>query len=103
MVKDRETTWAHPYLSINKDRREIRYLGYILPLSVGEYKVLEAIIDLGVADKNEIKSHVPNCLKLSKASVSVHVCSINKKALALDGRKLVLWNKGVGYKLNKII
>ena len=95
-----------PYLEITKERKEVRYLGYILPLTVGEYEVLKAVFCSDrFLNKNDIKNLIDDDVsanvKLSVSSIPIHVCSINRKALMANGRKIVVYKKNMGYCINE--
>ena len=92
--------YVRPYLAINESAREIRYLGYKLALSAGEYEVIKAVmLSHNGITKMEIAESVRQGVKLSPSSVGVHVCSINKKARKLGGRNLIFCNKDKRYEI----
>lgn len=87
-----------PYLEIAEDDKEVRYLGYALPLTVGEYEVLKAVFySDGYIDKSRIRDFVPQDLKMSQASIPVHITAINKKSVKMGGKKLIGFKKNCGY------
>ena len=95
-----------PYLEMYPEEREVRYMGYRLPLTVGEYQVLKAVLSAEpLADKNAVKeitdADVTSDGKISLASIPVHIFSINKKAVTANGRKIVEFKKKIGYFINK--
>lgn len=63
-------------------------LGYPLHLTATEYGILSALCEQG--NYNAAKN---------AASVSVHVCAINKKAQTVGGRRLIRTVRGRGYYL----
>lgn len=91
-----------PYLEVVDKEREVRYLGYKLPLTTGEYEVFKAVFyHKGYADVETIMEKVPCDLKLSPNSIAVHVAAINKKSVALGGKKLVASKRLYGYFVNE--
>ena len=77
------------YLTIGEDKNNVYYLGYNLKLSPCEYRILALIGEYGRVPVDDLaaKLGLP-CEK--KGNVSVHICSINRKAKIIGGRKLVL-------------
>lgn len=95
-----------PYLEISPEKREVRYMGYVLPLTQGEQVVLWAVLcSDGFADKQDIKNIIDADMstdaKVSVESVPVHVFSINRKAKTANGRKIVEFRRNKGYFINK--
>ena len=87
-----------PYLSIDEKERTVRYLGYIMPLTSGEFEVLRAVaLAKAELDKKGIVKAVCDDVKLSELSVAAHICSINKKARELGGKNLVAMRRKKGY------
>lgn len=87
-----------PYLEVAEDERAVRYLGYRLPLTVGEYEVFKAVFyQRGFIDKKKIMEIASSDARLSEKSIAVHISSINKKALAQGGSKLIGFKKNCGY------
>ncbi len=84
----------------------ITYLGYSLLLSAGERCILEHLIRaMSKGQDNvsgtELGAHLPGLASDSTAAkVSVCVSRINKKALEIGGRQLILHNTSAGYRLN---
>lgn len=64
------------------------YLGYPMHLTPTEFAILHALQEKGTYDAGE-----------NAASVSVHVCAINKKAQSIGGRRLIRTLRGRGYRL----
>ena len=77
------------YLSIGENKNEVYYLGYNLKLSPCEYRLIASI-----AERERISiDNLAADLGLScdqKGNVPVHICSINRKAEIIGGRKLIL-------------
>ena len=79
------------------DENEAYLLGYELKLSPTERKILFTIAKSESITADALLELLPT--NLSRGNITVHICSINKKARLLSGRKLVLYEKG-SYKLN---
>lgn len=95
-----------PYLEISHEKREVRYMGYILPLTQGEQAVLCAVLAAeSFVCKHDIKDIIDNDLspdlKVSLESIPVHVFSINRKAMNAHGRKIVGFKRNNGYFINE--
>ena len=91
-----------PYLAINLEERSVRYLGYILPLTATEFEILRAIaLAEKEIDKQTVVSLVADRVKISAQSLSVHICSINKKARGIGGRNLIKMCRQKGYFVEK--
>ncbi len=91
-----------PYLAINLEERSVRYLGYILPLTATEFEILRviALAENGI-DKQTVAELVAKRVKMSARSLSVHICSVNKKARGIGGRNLVKMCRSKGYFVEK--
>ena len=76
-------------LIIGDDKNDVRFLGYKLKVSECEYKLLFA---LGMSQRKSIESLSAVLAKPpeKRGNVAVHICSINRKAEIIGGRKLVL-------------
>ncbi len=68
--------------------KDFLYLGYPLHLTPKELHIVQALVEFGSFDAAE-----------HAASVSVHVCAINKKAQIIGGRRLIRTVRGRGYRL----
>ena len=87
-----------PYLEMLTESREVLYMGYTLPLTSGEYEVLRVVLESdGCIDKEEIRERTPSDVKMSQGSIPVHVNAINRKALAIGGRKIIGFKRKCGY------
>ena len=87
-----------PFLEIIEERREVRYLGYIMKLTAGEYRVLKAIFNAREClDVERIRHLVSAEARMSASSIPVHVTAINKKSVKMGGRKLIGFRKERGY------
>ena len=80
--------------------RKIRFFGYDLQLGRGEFDLLRLIAE-----------HSPECtsveditdIGIAPKSLPVMVSTINKKAAAISGRRLIVSCRGRGYRLNEFM
>ncbi len=73
--------------------RDFLYLGYPMHLTPTELCIVKCLTDhLGCCQADAF------CVG-SAATVSVHVCAINKKAQIIGGRRLIQMIRGRGYRL----
>lgn len=63
-------------------------MGYSLKLSPTEAKIINIIFDSRPIDTESILAQMPT--KTTKKSIPVHINSINKKAVAISGKKLIV-------------
>ncbi|MBO7302966.1 MAG: hypothetical protein J6U68_02140 [Clostridia bacterium] len=75
------------FLSIEED--DMSLIGYELKLSPAEKSFLLEIINKDGATIDDLLSLLPD--EVSRGNVAVRINSINKKALSLSGRKLILF------------
>ena len=78
-------------LLLIKDQ-EFLLLGYPLHLSPDEAELVRAL-------KKHRTLCVPHGAKLSENALAVRICRINKKAMRISGRKLIVFTDGA-YRLN---
>ena len=98
-----EALLSLPYLEIFPKSGEIRYMGYILKLTAGEYEVFKVIASEPGLEKEDIAARLNNSAQIAASSIPVHVFSINRKAIAVGGRKIVGYKRKVGYCIEKNI
>ena len=79
-------------LVIDEQGTDFRYLGYRMHLTPTELRILRALTEHAVCRADALDAG-------DAASVSVHVCSINKKAQTIGGRRLICARRGRGYAL----
>ena len=79
-------------LEINEQETDYRYLGYRMHLTPTELRIVRALVGQGSCEADALGI---DCA----ATASVHVCSINKKAQSIGGRRLICKAKGRGYRL----
>ena len=75
------------FLVLNESTDEVRLLGYTLHLSPSEHQIIKVLFHREFATLNEL--HQFSKPTLPKSSIPVHISSINKKAIAISGRKLI--------------
>ena len=79
------------------DSQEVFLLGYPLRLSKTEHKLLDIIARGGRCGVDDLAELLPQ--GVSKGNVAVHINAINKKARAISGRKLIIY-EDQSYKIN---
>ena len=96
------SVYRYKYLSVDEEKREVYYLGYRLALTKSEVCILCAILksEDGV-EKSEF-SDVASVRRGSDGAMKTHVCNINKKTVAIGGRKLILCDGG-RYRINELM
>ena len=77
------------YLTIGEDKNDVYLLGYKLKLSPSEYKLLSLIGEHGRVSIERLTEELA-LPQGKKGNVPVHICSINRKAEIIGGRRLVL-------------
>ena len=93
-----------PYLEICIDDREVRYLGYVMPLTASEYAILLALVrGGGYHGKKSLCELMGKDTDTASKSVAVHISSIYRKALNMGGRKIVGTDRKNGYFIEKYI
>ena len=96
--------WHSPYLEIRTHDREVRYLGYAMPLTASEYAILLALVKFGgYHDKNSVCQLMEKDVDTASGSVAVHVSSINRKAVNMGGRKIIGTDRKKGYFVEKYV
>lgn len=83
------------FLEISRDG--IFLLGYKLSLSPTEEKLLRTVAQGGKSNTTELCSLLSD--GVGSGNVAVHINSVNKKAQAISGRKLIIYENGQ-YKIN---
>ena len=96
------SVYRYKYLSVDEETREVYYLGYRLALTKSEICILCAILksEAGV-ERNEF-SDIAAARHGSDRTMKTHICNINKKAVAIGGRKLILCDGG-RYRINEFM
>ena len=81
-------------LEINHEFRKVKYLGYDLRLTPDEFTLITAISKgLGTADDKEILALISPDREIIRGNLAVHVHNINKKAMAVGGRRIIVKRK----------
>ncbi len=87
----------------------VSYLGYPLRLSPSEYRILLCLVDaLSNGDRGVGTERLLTALDSEEASetsidatqVAVYIRRINQKAAGIGGRKLIVRDRHLGYRLN---
>lgn len=98
--------WRRPsirsyYLTLGDDPASAAYMGYPLCLSEREYEVLRCLFYRAplVTTADDLMSLCYPCGRQSIANLSVVIGKINRRAAAIDGRKLIENCYGKGYRL----
>ena len=87
------------FLELSENWREVLLLGYPLSLSETEYGILRSICrehPSSLSIESLADEH-----GLSANGVAVHICTLNKKAARISGRRLVVFDGG--YRLNEFM
>ena len=85
------------FLQIDKESKQVWLLGYPIPFSPTEIKILSALCDRRPLSGEDILAEIGS--SADKRCLSAHICSINKKAEKESGRKLII-HTSYGYSLN---
>lgn len=83
-------------LLVGDNKNEVYLLGYKLSVTPCEYKLLCALLSderVRIEMLAEILGFTPG----KKGNVSVHICSLNRKADVIGGRKLILCDNSEYY------
>lgn len=92
--------YRYKYLSINEESSEVYYLGYRLVLTKSEINILCAIIKCESGIESKDFCDIAAARHGSEKTMKTHICNINKKALEIGGRKLIVNDNG-RYRLNE--
>lgn len=93
-----------PYLEICVSDREVRYLGYVMPLTASEYAILLALVRSGgYHDKKSVCELMEKDVNTAAKSIAVHISSINRKAVDMGGRKIIGTDRKKGYYVEKCV
>ena len=91
----------YKHLKIDTESAAAYLIGYRLPLTPSEFKILEILSQSVVSSgKGMTTAELINRYTdrpLMSSNVTVHVCSINKKARAIGARKLITYSYGRYY------
>ena len=78
--------------ALQEDGKDFLYWGYPMHLTFTELRIMRALTEYRSCEVSALGAG-------SAATVSVHVCAINKKAHAIGGRRLICKVKGGSYRL----
>ena len=85
---------VYNHLAIDSQNEMAYYLGYTLTLTRAEYGLLLSLIKSEDGTAPDGFTLADGMTAIPKSSVKVHVCNVNKKAEAIGGRRLVVWDEG---------
>ena len=98
---DVELKWQRSdYLNLCDDGKTIILIGYRVALTRHEYGIIKLLYDAPEGVSSE--SIIEKCFKnkdITVGNVAVHVYNINKKAMPVIGRRLVVGDRKQGYKI----
>lgn len=99
MKKDAEVFVVHDYvkLALAQDGNDVLVLGYRVELTDGEREIVKTLLE---AARPMHKSELSHLAKIAENSLAVHIANINKKALPITGRKLLVGNRQGEYKVS---
>ncbi len=80
------------HLCLDPDSGEASLLNYPLKLSKLEFKLLKALV-LAYPDSLSVERLCKDT-RISRDSLAVHICAINKKAALISERRLILFSNG---------
>ena len=87
--------YQYRFLLLDTDRNLTLLLGYRLALSPAETALVKALLTEGSAGVRTLAG-------IPSRSLPVHVCSINRKAEMIGGRRLIAYRNGA-YHLNPMM
>lgn len=92
MKKDAEVFVVHDYvkLALAQDGNDVLVLGYRLGLTDSEREIVKILLE---ASRPMYKSKLSMLVDIAENSLAVHIANINKKALPITGRKLLVGNR----------
>lgn len=94
------------HLSLEGDKYSASLLGYKLPLTKTEYRILLFLCqntDEAISENIILGYCFSESYRMTETNVRTHVSSINKKAGLISGRRLILSHRGKGYILNEFM
>ena len=80
------------FLVIDNREKDAWLLGYPMRLSPTELKIMNLIYDKRTATTNSMFAALSP--DVTKSSIPVHINSINKKAMYIGGRKILIFRTG---------
>ena len=92
------------HLDLGRSPKDASLLSYPFHLTSAEYRILLYLCSKGeeaVTAEMLLSFCFAESYRMSITNVRAHISSINKKSIALGGRKLILSVHGEGYRLNK--
>lgn len=79
------------FLVWDEKQNEVRLLGYTLRLSPAERQIIEILFHREFVTAEDF--HRFSKPTIPKSSIPAHIYAINKKAFAISGRKLIVFEK----------
>lgn len=87
--------YQYRFLLLDTDRNLTLLFGYRLALSPAETALVKALLTEGSAGVRTVAG-------IPARSLPVHVCSVNRKATEIGGRRLIAYRDGA-YRLNPMM
>ncbi len=84
-------------LRIMNDGKSVLILGYRVAMTKTEYTILKALSE---SDKPISRKEFESKYGLTYSSIPVHISNINKKALPITGRKMIIGNRCENYEIS---
>ena len=96
------SVYRYKYLSVDEVTRDVYYLGYRLILTKSEFCILCAMLKSESGIERDEFYDIAALRRGSEKTMKTHICNINKKAVAIGGRKLILCDDG-RYRINEFM
>ncbi|MBR3879474.1 MAG: hypothetical protein IKJ24_05045 [Clostridia bacterium] len=93
-----EVTFVFEYdkIVLCEDKRSVLIIGYKTELTEKEYEIVRILID---SKRMMHKREIAKLAEIADSAVAVHIANINKKALPITSRKLLVGNRRGEYSL----
>ena len=87
-----EVTFVFEYdkILLDEENSSAVILGYRVELTDKEYEIIKILLDSRCMVR---KREIAELAEIAESSVAVHIANINKKALPITGRKLLVGNR----------
>ncbi len=92
---------SRKYLHLGADKDDVIYLNYKIKCTKTEYTILKVFVTSRSKYLTPLEIIEISGLNISQENVIYHISSINSKAFAIGGRKLVKNQAKKGYFLNE--
>lgn len=81
-------------LEIDGEMCKVTYLGYELELTSDEYALIHTMTERrGKIEDGEFLDVLSPSRTITVGNIAVHVCNINRKAIAVGGRRIIIKRK----------